>query len=117
MAADPNMIVVPTASADNALSRFNDAGFSPFELVALLASLVCSFFNGLPPHGSSYSHSIATSTFVQPGARFDCTPHKFDTQFYNDVLQTRTQCPFSGNSELPGAPEIRIASDTNISRG
>ena len=45
MAADPNMIIDPSASADDVLSRFNDAGFSPFEVVALLASLVCPFFS------------------------------------------------------------------------
>ena len=44
MAADPNMIIDPSASADDVLSRFNDAGFSPFEVVALLASLACLFF-------------------------------------------------------------------------
>jgi len=110
MAADPNMIPDPSDSADAILNRFNDAGFSPFEVVALLASLVCPFLDGRPPHGSSYSHSIATSTFIQPGAQFDCTPDVFNTEFFRDVLQNSTQCP-------RGKPEIRIDSDTNLAQG
>src|SRR5260221_5811054 len=109
MAAKDNMIPNPSDSADVILNRFDDAGFSPSEVVALLASLVCRFLNGRPPHGSSYSHSIATSSFVQPGARFDCTPEVFDTQFYAEVRDgDSAQCLF---------PEIRIRSDRELSQG
>ena len=110
MAAEDILIPTPFDSADTILSRFGDAGFSPFEVVALLASLVCPSLNGLPPHGSSYNHSIATSSFVKPGARFDCTPHVFDTRFYAEVLGT-AQCP------IPDRLKIRLLSDTELSRG
>ena len=110
MAAKDNMIPNPSDSADVILNRFDDAGFSPSEVVALLASLVCRFLNGRPPHGSSYSHSIATSSFVQPGARFDCTPHVFDTRFYAEV-QGSAQCP------IPDRLKIRLLSDTELSQG
>jgi len=110
MAAEDDMIPDPSDSADVILNRFDDAGFSPFEVVALLASLVCPFLNGRPSHGSSYSHSIATSSFVKPGAQFDCTPHVFDTQFYAEV-QGRAQC------RIPDRFKIRIPSDTALSQG
>ena len=108
MAADPNMIISPSASADDVLSRFNDAGFSPFEVVALLASLVCLFLNGRPPHGSCNSHSIATSTFVKPNTQFDCTPQVFDTRFYAEV---------QGSAQCVGPNMARIPSDTNLAQG
>jgi len=92
VAADPSLIASPFDSADTVLSRFNDAGFSPFEVVALLAS-----------------HSIATSTFIKPGAQFDCTPTKFDARFYAEV-QNKTQC------RLPDALKIRINSDAALSQ-
>ncbi len=110
MAAADHMIPSPFASADVILSRFNDAGFSPFEVVALLASSVCPFLNGRPPHGSSYSHSIATSSVIKPGAQFDCSPHVFDTRFFAEV-QGRAQCP------IPDRLKIRIPSDTELSQG
>ena len=111
MAAEDVLIPTPFDSADTILSRFDDAGgFSPFEVVALLASLVCPSLNGLPPHGSSYSHSIATSSFVKPGAQFDCSPHVFDTRFYAEV-QGSEQCP------IPDRLKIRLPSDTELSQG
>ena len=113
MVADPSMIPDPSDSADAVLSRFDDAGFSPDEVVALLASLVCPFFNGCLAHGSSYSHSIATSTFIQPGAQFDCTPNKFDTQFFAGV-QANTTCPTGVPNNFS---RIRINSDTALARG
>jgi hypothetical protein len=110
MAAEDIMIPTPFGTADTILSRFDDAGFSSFEVVALLASLVCPSLNGRPLHGSSYSHSIATSSFVKPGAQFDCTPHVFDTRFYAEVNGS-AQCP------IPSRLKIRIPSDTELSQG
>jgi len=92
MAAENDLIPTPFDSADTILSRFADAGFSPFEVVALLAS-----------------HSIATSSFVKPGARFDCSPHVFDTRFYAEV-QGSAQCP------IPDRLKIRLTSDTELSQ-
>jgi len=113
MSADPSMIPDPSDSADVVLNRFNDTGFSPDEVVALLASLVCPFFNGHLAHGSPNSHSIATSTFIQPGAQFDCTPNKFDTQFFAEV-QANATCPTGVSNNFS---RIRINSDTALARG
>jgi len=112
MAADPTLIPDPSDSANAVLSRFNDTGFRPDEVVALLASLVCPFFNGRLAHGSSHSHSIATSTFIQPGAQFDCTPDKFDTQFFAEV-QANATCPAGIPNNFS---RIRINSDTALAR-
>jgi len=95
MAADPTLIPDPSDSANAVLSRFNDTGFRPDEVVALLAS-----------------HSIATSTFIQPGAQFDCTPDKFDTQFFAEV-QANATCPAGIPNNFS---RIRINSDTALAR-
>ena len=108
MAADNNTIPGPFDSANLILNRFNDAGFSPFEVVALLASLVCLFLDARPPHGSCYSHSIATSTFVKPNTQFDCTPQVFDTRFYAEV---------QGSAQCVGPNMARIPSDANLAQG
>jgi hypothetical protein len=111
MAATENTLCSPNDTASKILSRFDDAGFNPYEVVSLLASLVlCPFLDGRPPHGSSHSHSIATSSFAKPGARFDCTPHVFDTQFFAEV---------DGNAQclIPDALKIRIPADTALAQG
>ena len=110
MAATESTLCGGTDSADKILIRFNDAGFSPYEVVALLASLVFLFLNGRPPHGSSHSHSIATSSFAKPGAQFDCTPEVFDTRFYAEV-DNMAQCP------IPDALKIRLPADTALAQG
>ena len=69
---------------DTILARFADAGFSPDEVVALLAS-----------------HSIAgADTFVGDGGGdpFDSTAHVFDSQFF---IETRLHNPVPGEGRLP----------------
>ncbi|KXN90157.1 Versatile peroxidase VPL1 [Leucoagaricus sp. SymC.cos] len=134
-AASPDGLVPePFDSVDKILARFEDAGFSPREVVALLAS-----------------HSVAASDTLEPGVLrmltdklhrsvpFDSTPSEFDTQFFVETLLKGTAFPGhviffailipnsnddyyrQGNpdagevkSPLPG--EIRIASDQGLAR-
>jgi hypothetical protein len=112
MAAPAKTICLSNETADQVLTRFDDAGFNPYEVVALLSALVCSFLNGRPPHGSSHSHSIAKASFTvgKAGAQYDCTPQLFDTQFFAE-LQGSAQCP------IPDALKIRIPSDIALAQG
>jgi hypothetical protein len=110
MPAENGLIPSPFASANVVLSRFNDAGFCPDEVVALLASSVCPFLNGHPPHGSSYSHSLAMSSILKPHAQFDCTPRVFDTRFFAEI-QDHKKC------SIPERSKIRIPSDVELSQG
>jgi len=105
-AAPDNLIPEPFDSVDKILARFSDAGFSPSEVVALLAS-----------------HSVAASDNIEPGLRglpFDSTPELFDTQFFIETMLKGTTFPGPGGNEgevkapIPG--EIRIASDENLAR-
>lgn len=94
----------PTDSVTNILARFADAGFSPSEVVALLAS-----------------HSIAAADALDPtipGTPFDSTAGTFDTQVFLEVLLKGSLFP--GNGSQPGevlspiAGEMRLQSDFNI---
>ena len=61
----------PSDSADKIFSRMGDAGFSPKEVVALLAS-----------------HTVAAQDHVDPtipGTPFDSTSSTFDAQFFTEV--------------------------------
>lgn len=104
----PNSLVPePFDSVDKILARFADAGFSPREVVALLAS-----------------HSTAASDTIEPGLRgvpFDTTPSEFDSQFFLETLLKGTAFPGTGNTtagevKSPIAGEIRIASDEQLAR-
>jgi cytochrome c peroxidase len=71
-AASPiGLIPEPFDSIDTILARMKDAGFSPAEVVALLAS-----------------HTVAASDLIEPdfhGSPFDSTPSVFDNQLFIEV--------------------------------
>ncbi|KAJ6482778.1 manganese peroxidase 1 precursor [Mycena sanguinolenta] len=96
----------PFDTVDSILARMADAGFSPAEVVALLAS-----------------HSIAGADDVDPtisGVPFDSTPSVFDTQFFVETQLRGTIFPGTGGNQgesesgMPG--EIRLLSDSNLAR-
>ena len=70
----------PFDTVDSILARFADAGgFSPAEVVALLAS-----------------HTVAAADHVDPtipGTPFDSTPFTFDTQFFVETQLRGTSFP------------------------
>ncbi|RPD53187.1 manganese peroxidase isozyme precursor [Lentinus tigrinus ALCF2SS1-6] len=103
----PDLLVPePSDDTDTIFARMGDAGFSPVEVVALLAS-----------------HSVAGQDHVDPtipGTPFDSTPSKFDSQFFVETLMKGTLFPGNGSNvgevESPLAGEIRILSDFEIAR-
>ncbi|KAK7440952.1 fungal class II heme-containing peroxidase [Stygiomarasmius scandens] len=105
-AAPDGLLPEPFDSVDKILARFSDAGFSPAEVVALLAS-----------------HSVAAADTVDPtipGTPFDSTPDLFDSQFFIEVQMKGTLFPGTGDNEgevkSPALGEIRIQSDHDIAR-
>ncbi|TCD71207.1 Manganese peroxidase 3 [Steccherinum ochraceum] len=107
-AAAPDLTVPePFDTIDSILARFSDAGgFSPAEVVALLAS-----------------HTIAASDHIDPnlqGVPFDSTPEVFDTQVFLEVQLRGTLFPGSGGNqgevESAIAGEMRLQSDHNLAR-
>jgi hypothetical protein len=99
---------IPSAfqPVEGILARMADAGFSPDEVVALLAS-----------------HSVAAQDRVDttvPGSPLDSTPDRFDSQIYLETLLKGTAYPGKGphfgevKSPLPG--ELRLQSDAAIAR-
>ncbi|THH17334.1 hypothetical protein EW146_g3451 [Bondarzewia mesenterica] len=106
-AAPDNTVPEPFHTVDQILKRMGDAGFSPNEVVSLLAS-----------------HSVATSKEVDdtiPPLPFDSTPSTFDTQFFIETLLKGTMLPGSdgknlGQEESPFGGEIRITSDFLLAR-
>ncbi|OJT03659.1 Versatile peroxidase VPL2 [Trametes pubescens] len=102
----PDLVPLPEDPVDKIFARMGDAGFSPNELVDLLAS-----------------HSVAAQDKVDPGVHgspFDSTPSVFDAQFYVETLLNGTLFPGNGShvgeakSPIPG--EFRLASDDLIAR-
>ncbi|KAH9476617.1 Versatile peroxidase VPL1 [Psilocybe cubensis] len=96
----------PTDSVTSILARFADAGFSPKEAIALLAS-----------------HTVAAADVVDvtiPGTPFDSTPFTFDSQVFLEVLLKGKAFP--GNGSQPGevlsplAGEMRLQSDFVLSQ-
>ncbi|KAJ8518056.1 hypothetical protein ONZ45_g4824 [Pleurotus djamor] len=106
-APSPDLLVPePFDSITSILERFAEAGFSPPEVVALLAS-----------------HTIAAADHVDesiPGTPFDSTPSVFDTQFFIEVQLRGTLFPGTGGNEgeaeSPLMGEIRIQSDHDLAR-
>nr|BAA33449.1 manganese peroxidase [Pleurotus ostreatus] len=106
-AASPNgLIPEPFDTVTDILARMGDAGFSPEEVVALLAS-----------------HSVAAADHVDetiPGTPFDSTPGEFDSQFFIETQLRGTAFPGVGGNqgevESPLAGEIRIQSDHDLAR-
>ncbi|KAI8976663.1 manganase peroxidase [Trametes punicea] len=97
----------PFDTVDKILARFADAGgFSPAEVVALLAS-----------------HTVAAADHVDPtipGTPFDSTPFLFDTQFFIETQLRGTLFPGTGGNqgevESPLKGEIRLQSDSELAR-
>ncbi|VDC05885.1 unnamed protein product [Peniophora sp. CBMAI 1063] len=97
----------PFDTVDSILARFDDAGgFTPAEVVALLAS-----------------HTVAAADHVDPsipGTPFDSTPFTFDTQFFVETQLRGTLFPGSGGNqgevESPLRGEIRLQSDSELAR-
>ena len=96
----------PSDSVDDILARMGDAGFSPVEVVDLLAS-----------------HSVAAQDKVDPtipGTPFDSTPSSFDSQFFIETLLKGVLFPGNGSnvgealSPYPG--EMRLQSDALLAR-
>ncbi|KIJ42461.1 class II peroxidase [Sphaerobolus stellatus SS14] len=112
--APDGLIPEPSDSITKILARFNDAaGFTPEEVVALLAS-----------------HTIARADKVDPtinASPFDSTPFTFDTQVFLEVLLKGTGFPGSANnsgeveSPLPlgkglNVGQMRLQSDFALAR-
>ncbi|TCD62521.1 Manganese peroxidase 3 [Steccherinum ochraceum] len=96
----------PSDSPDTIFARMGDAGFSPIEVVDLLAS-----------------HTVAAQDHVDgsiPGTPFDSTPSSFDSQFFVETLLTGTLFPGNGSNVgevlSPLAGEFRLQSDFAIAR-
>nr|QOW95911.1 manganese peroxidase GbMnP_U6011 [Ganoderma boninense] len=102
----PNLVPLPSDSADSILARFSDAGFDAVEVVWLLVS-----------------HTVGSQNTVDssiPGAPFDSTPSDFDAQFFVETMLNGTLVPGDAlhdgevNSPYPG--EFRLQSDFVLSR-
>ncbi|VDB87793.1 unnamed protein product [Peniophora sp. CBMAI 1063] len=97
----------PFDTVDSILARFADAGgFTPAEVVALLAS-----------------HTVAAADLVDPtipGTPFDSTPGTFDTQFFVETQLRGTLFPGNGANQgevqSPLRGEIRLQSDSELAR-
>nr|WCB70286.1 manganese peroxidase MnP1 [Trametes hirsuta] len=106
-APSPDLLVPePFDSVSKILARFADAGFSPAEVVALLAS-----------------HSVAAADHVDPtipGTPFDSTASSFDSQVFIEVQLRGTAFPGTagnqGEVKSPLQGEIRLQSDHDIAR-
>ena len=105
----PDLLVPePSDPNDKIFARMADAGFSPSDLIHLLAS-----------------HSIARADHVDPtisAVPFDSTPFTFDTQIFLEVLLKGVGFPgTAGNvgeveSPLPTEGEMRLQSDFLLAR-
>jgi len=101
-----NMLPDPFNPIDQILARMGDAGFSPREVVALIAS-----------------HSTAAQDHVDPsvhGSPMDSTFDSFDNQIFIEVQLRGTGFPGVGGNQgevqspLPG--EMRLQSDHLLAR-
>ena len=108
--ADDGTVPEPQSDVDTILARMEDGGFTPAELIHLLAS-----------------HTIARSDTLVAGHQavpFDSTPFTFDTQIFLEVLLKGTGVPFGinntdgaeVNSPLPDSGEMRLQSDFALAR-
>ncbi|KAF7348922.1 Peroxidase [Mycena venus] len=100
------LVPEPFDTITDVLARFKEVGFSPAEVVALLAS-----------------HTIAAADHVDPtipGTPFDSTPGVFDTQLFIE-MQLRGVL-FPGDGSNPGQVEsplegiIRLNTDATLAR-
>ncbi|EJD02660.1 manganese peroxidase 3 [Fomitiporia mediterranea MF3/22] len=108
--ADDNTVPLPQSDVTTILERMEDGGFSPAELIHLLAS-----------------HTIARSDTLVAGHEavpFDTTPFTFDTQIFLEVLLKGVGVPFGINntdgaevdSPIPNSGEMRLQSDFALAR-
>lgn len=108
--ASDNTVPLPQSDVDVILARMADGGFTPAELIHLLAS-----------------HTIARSDTLVPGHQavpFDTTPFTFDTQIFLEVLLKGVGVPFGVNntdgaevdSPIPQSNEMRLQSDFALAR-
>ncbi|EJD44399.1 generic peroxidase [Auricularia subglabra TFB-10046 SS5] len=107
-AAPDKTVPEPDDPPTTIFARMQDAGFSPVDLVHLLAS-----------------HSIADQAGVDPepqvlGAPFDSTPFSFDSQVFLEVLLRGSMFPGSGpnpgEEQSPLSGEFRLLSDKVFAR-
>ncbi|KAJ7837997.1 heme peroxidase [Mycena olivaceomarginata] len=105
-ASPPDLVPDPFNPVDQIIARFADAGFTPNEIVDLLAS-----------------HTIAAQDHVDPtipGTPFDSTPSVFDVQFFVETLLVEQTFPGNGSNQgevvSPLAGEFRLQSDFAIAR-
>nr|WCB70288.1 manganese peroxidase MnP3 [Trametes hirsuta] len=105
--APDKTIPEPFDTVDTILARFKDAaGFTPEEVVALLAS-----------------HTVAAADEVDPtipGTPFDSTPEIFDTQFFIETQLRGTGFPGTAGNQgevlSPLKGEMRLQSDSELAR-
>ena len=106
--ADIGTVPEPQDPVDMIFERMADAGFTPAELIHLLAS-----------------HTVARADHVDPTIQavpFDSTPFTFDTQIFLEVLLKGTGFPGTANntgeveSPLPTQGEMRLQSDFRLAR-
>ncbi|KZS88113.1 manganese peroxidase 2 [Sistotremastrum niveocremeum HHB9708] len=104
--ADDGTVPDPQDSVTDILSRMADAGFTPTDMVNLLAS-----------------HSIARSDHVDPtisAVPFDSTPFTFDTQIFLEVLLKGEGFPGTSNNTVSSAladeGAMRLQSDFALAR-
>jgi len=105
--AAKGLVPEPFQPVQTLVSRFNDAGLTAAEMIALLAS-----------------HTVAAQDHVDPsvaGSPFDSTPGIFDTQFFVETQLRGTTLPGSGGAHQgevmsPLAGELRLQSDHNLAR-
>ncbi|KAJ7267182.1 manganese peroxidase 3, partial [Mycena rebaudengoi] len=104
-ASPPGLVPEPFDDLGVIFARFKEVGFSPAEVVALLAS-----------------HTIAAADHVDetiPGTPFDSTPGVFDTQLFIEVQLRGLAFPGAGGhpgeNTSPLGGEMRINSDAQVS--
>ena len=108
--ADDGTVPLPQSDVTTILERMEDGGFTPAELIHLLAS-----------------HTVARSDTLVAGHEavpFDSTPFTFDTQIFLEVLLKGTGVPFGVNntdgaevdSPIPESGEMRLQSDFALAR-
>ncbi|KAH9848069.1 versatile peroxidase VPS1 [Lenzites betulinus] len=103
----PDLVPLPEDPVNKIFARMGDAGFSPNELVDLLAS-----------------HTVAAQDQIDPsvhGSPFDSTPSAFDAQFFVETLLEGTLFPgpngsHVGEAKSPIPGEFRLQSDDLIAR-
>ena len=106
--ASDGTVPQPQDSVDSILARMGDAGFTPQDLIHLLAS-----------------HTVARADHVDPTIQavpFDSTPFTFDTQIFLEVLLKGVGFPGTANntgeveSPIPASGEMRLQSDFRLAR-